>query len=691
MATDLESQQEQHRESVRLAEELCEQIADFEIDQSSGNVSLSQETLDSILTTLQRLTSLPSDDLSDEHSQGTASDGQLAQSGTGALADIQAAILEQIDGSFARWQSQVELALGEGVNAQLVKQISDLRTAQESLADLALNLQGQLDRRATELSERENCLEEKTQETETRLAAVLQREAATFRQRRELSERFRRQLAEAKLEIASERASLAERQVDNSAESNRLELELAEVKARLASSNEQLAASKTKLIDLENQKRRDSESLSKLEADLETQNAASSEHAASTDQLQSQLDEITSQRDEANDRAETADQRAESAEQNAEQLESEIAQLREQLESAAADDGQNEQLNQEIEKLQNEIQSLKDQLSERSDQLEQEADAENARLLETITKLTTELEETQQRCETTDTLAQQLVAAEQEIEQLKLSAGGATGDESHAEELNKAREDLEAAEERIAQLEKQAEELASATEQGDQEDSDGPASKLLSEQAETISELRDELAEALEQIATLRQSQVSSGEGGNSNNFANASLSWEERKQLIMQQLEHDDGDGGEVDESTRLEIDQILESTQAEIDRRDREIEELQSIVQQQSDTKQGVAIGAAAIGQMFDEDSLIVEEREKLKTIQSEWEEKVRQAEIDISMERAKLARQRTEVETKVAELEAQLKRHGGNLAPPESSEETGGNRTRKWLEHLGLRDEK
>jgi len=165
------------------------------------------------------------------------------------------------------------------------------------------------------------------------------------------------------------------------------------------------------------------------------------------------------------------------------------------------------------------------------------------------------------------------------------------------------------------------------------------------------------------------------------------SLTWEERKQLIMQQLDADAD--AEQDQETavlkNLEIEDIINSTQKEIERRDREIGELHSIIEQQSSAREGMAIGAAAIAQMLDADELINQERQKLKDIQREWEDKLRQAEIDLSMERAKLARERTQLET---ELEQARK------SPPSPFVEIEGQtkaqaRTRKWLEHLGLKE--
>jgi len=214
------------------------------------------------------------------------------------------------------------------------------------------------------------------------------------------------------------------------------------------------------------------------------------------------------------------------------------------------------------------------------------------------------------------------------------------------------------------------------------------ASTRSEEQEELIDALQQQLDELRQQnsdLATqLAKQQVLSTRPTPQVSFQSESLSWEERKRLMMQQLEDESAGSQEADEQVierRMEIEQILETTQAEIERRDREIAELQSIIEQQSDTRQGVAIGAAAFAQAFDNDEMIRQEREKLKEIQRQWEEKLRQAEIDVSMERAKLARERSQLEL---ELENTKREKAAGEPEPEKIKK------RKWLEHLGLKEE-
>ncbi len=167
------------------------------------------------------------------------------------------------------------------------------------------------------------------------------------------------------------------------------------------------------------------------------------------------------------------------------------------------------------------------------------------------------------------------------------------------------------------------------------------------------------------------------------------SMTWEQRKKLIMKQFEDESAADSHTGNSrNQIEIEDILCTTQAEIDRRDAEIAELKAIVEQQSNTRSGVAIGAAAIAQMLDSDELVKLEREKLAAIQREWEGKLREAEVQISTERAKLSRERAELETQTRILAEQA------ISMPISTSsisetKVDGKPVRRWLEHLGLRD--
>lgn len=202
-----------------------------------------------------------------------------------------------------------------------------------------------------------------------------------------------------------------------------------------------------------------------------------------------------------------------------------------------------------------------------------------------------------------------------------------------------------------------------------------------------IVSLRNQNEELAEQIAHL---QVSAAPHGAKPLLANEGMSWEERKRLLLQQLDAEQEDNTPHSHAKRVEINDILRTTEAELARRDREIAELRSLIEQQSDAREGMAVGAAAVAQLIESDELVQQEREKLRAIQKSWDEKFRQAEIDLSMERAKLARERSQLEEQKHKLEQALQLANAAAADVDHSGRPTDARGRKWLSRLGLKEE-
>lgn len=192
-------------------------------------------------------------------------------------------------------------------------------------------------------------------------------------------------------------------------------------------------------------------------------------------------------------------------------------------------------------------------------------------------------------------------------------------------------------------------------------------------------------------------------------NGCDDSLSWENRKQLILRQMENDSFDADEfvnsLSTSTRqsaapadqpsdqepaspqefvASLVQRIESAEETIRNRDNELQELRMLLENQPETRDtGTVIGASAIASMIDADALVVEERERLQQLKNDWEDKFRQAEIEASLERAKLSRERQELAKRSQELEEQLEE-----VQREKQEQSGSTKTgRRWLTELGL----
>lgn len=174
------------------------------------------------------------------------------------------------------------------------------------------------------------------------------------------------------------------------------------------------------------------------------------------------------------------------------------------------------------------------------------------------------------------------------------------------------------------------------------------------------------------------------------------SMTWEQRKAAILEQLSREDA-GEAIPAQQVLDIRKEVESLAAQLRASDSEIARLRKQLASRSASCDGVAkqpaiaeLAGADLSRQLESDSLIVEERRKLQAARQEWEEKLRRAEVELSMERAKLARDRRALEQKSEELEERLSllesqaRDGRGKDAKEEDEPK-----RRWLKHLGLGD--
>jgi hypothetical protein len=205
----------------------------------------------------------------------------------------------------------------------------------------------------------------------------------------------------------------------------------------------------------------------------------------------------------------------------------------------------------------------------------------------------------------------------------------------------------------------------------------------LRSQIESLVEQNSQLATELAHWAVQRTVDQSSD--------ATASMSWEERRELLYRQFESEDS--GVPFSPTSLTSEQCsrlsheMACMQQELRSKDQEVAELRALLEQRpivQDTE--LAVGATAVTRLFDDDELIQEERQRLKEIQAEWEAKFRDMEIAASLERASLARERRQLECKNAELEEQIA-HMMQEIRQESI--TGPAQNRRWFAKLGLGD--
>ncbi|HTN76523.1 MAG TPA: hypothetical protein VL096_14790 [Pirellulaceae bacterium] len=282
-----------------------------------------------------------------------------------------------------------------------------------------------------------------------------------------------------------------------------------------------------------------------------------------------------------------------------------------------------------------------------------------------------------------DELRQQLTAMRSELEQARHELALAQSHDSTADVLASARWEAEKAE-LLSRLEAAECQLAAGT-------SDGAESQMLEDlrrryemSVEDLRELKNKNNDLTQAVARLKAS------GGAAANANSGAMDWESQKRRMLEQLDQDFDDNNEQQKQEKLTIDEAIRTANLALEERQQEILELKQLLDQQSNNLGNVAVGAAAIAEMLNQDELVAQEREALTKLQEEWREKLKKAEVDISLERAKLARQRNALEEKIQQLEEERARF-----TPEPSSTAAGDKSNKpqrgrWLARLGLKEE-
>ncbi len=215
------------------------------------------------------------------------------------------------------------------------------------------------------------------------------------------------------------------------------------------------------------------------------------------------------------------------------------------------------------------------------------------------------------------------------------------------------------------------------------------------EEAGVGDDLRRRYEMALDDIRELTakngelQQQVTKLRAANTNNItsdrsAGGGLDWEAEKARILAVLEADSENTAER-HSERLKIEDVVRATDQVIAAKDREIEELKKQLADLPPPAAGPSVAdESARNAMLDRDEVIREERCKLQRLQQEWHEKLRHAEVELSLERATIARERAELESR-RRLGTPPPQPGSSATTKEPSKPARG----RWLTRLGLAD--
>jgi len=313
-----------------------------------------------------------------------------------------------------------------------------------------------------------------------------------------------------------------------------------------------------------------------------------------------------------------------------------------------------------------------EQLQAERDELLQRLQATEARLAETAQQVSDVARQLGQSEKRVLAAEERLAQAAQRLEQSEAKAAATEA------ALAESRKQLELLNQQLREAQEELARRASVAADGPIAQTEQPEEdfrRLYELALDDLRELKARNAELQQQLARLSsaaQTSVGSAAGGR--------LDWEAEKRRILAMLESAEEGESATSQEERLKIEEIIQRTDAIIAEKDREIAELRQLLDAQASNLGAVAVGAAALGEILDQDAIIREERENLRKLQEQWREKLRQAEIELSLERAKIARERLQLEEKLRELEA------ASLGKTSEADKPARGR---WLARLGLAD--
>jgi hypothetical protein len=260
-------------------------------------------------------------------------------------------------------------------------------------------------------------------------------------------------------------------------------------------------------------------------------------------------------------------------------------------------------------------------------------------------------------------------------------------------ELDRRREALGETEALAGQLAEAERRLVEVEERQAAADRRQPAAAPPEDQSEALADMKrryelalEDLREQKRKVAELQERPAPVPRAAAAAN-PNDRLDWESQKQRMLAALEADVGEEDEASQAERLKIREVISRTDAVVAGKDREIEDLQELLAAQAANLGEVAVGASAFAEMLSGDEIVRTERERLQQLQREWEEKLRQAEIDLSVQRAKIARDRAEIEERQRVWQQQQTDHGpvGTDMAKSIKPQRG-----RWLTRLGLKED-
>ncbi|NOZ40527.1 MAG: hypothetical protein GXP24_09910 [Planctomycetes bacterium] len=374
----------------------------------------------------------------------------------------------------------------------------------------------------------------------------------------------------------------------------------------------------------------------------------------------------------------------------------------------AQDDVESDQARHELIEIEQQLQ----QLQEEFQSLQEQHAAQQTELDETRQTLESALEKNEQTAATlleaeqrVEELSQRQLESEQNEEQLeqfrrkfelaladvhKLKRENAElheellsrpeADDQESPELVSLRAERDALAERVSELEN-----APAPEQpvdGQQELED--LQRRFELAVDDVRQFKQENADLRQELETAQQTQATAA-----TTSSDEPQDWEAQRARLMATLDAEDQ--GIIDEQRREELatiegtisitDRVVAKKDTLLAKSKAEVADLQSQLESRPVGENVDELREQIAAEILGNDEAVQAECAKLKQQQEQLEDKLREAELEISVQRATLAREQAALEEKLAELPDE---------DSESEKTSSGKPRRRWLSALGLKDE-
>jgi hypothetical protein len=173
---------------------------------------------------------------------------------------------------------------------------------------------------------------------------------------------------------------------------------------------------------------------------------------------------------------------------------------------------------------------------------------------------------------------------------------------------------------------------------------------------------------------------------------ATGPLDWEAQKKLLLASLEDEAAEEPAPDEARadeRLQIEQVIRVTDATLRNKQAEIDELREELEAAAGSAVRSAERTASNDAHLDSSEVIQQELGRLQSLEATLQANLRQAEVELSVERAHLARFAAELEEKQRGI---VDQQGDQNSTTNHSDTSGKPKKpqRKWLARLGLNEE-